>query len=135
MFKKSFSNIRFILLIGDIIVLGLVTGLGIFQHASQSNFSERFGVTWLPWVLIWLVIGISFGLFKDYNNNPLWVDFARLSAAMAVTSIIAGYIRSFWLNTQLVPIFVLVFGSLSLISIFSWRWIYYLTKKRVPLSG
>lgn len=121
--KSSFSSPRMILLIGDAITLALTTLIGFSFHGTLGNAGGRLFTTFLPSLAAWLLIAPHLGAYDLQRAaqlrelwRPFWAVF--LSAPMA------AWLRGIWLNTAVIPIFVLVLGAVNALAILVWRAIY-----------
>lgn len=116
-YKNLFTH-RY-LLIGDILVLALITITGFAIHGESSNF-KRMLSTFIPLFVSWFLISPFFDLFYDeYIRKPdqLW----RVLWAMIAVVPLAAWLRALWLNTPVIPIFVLVLVGISALAMLFWR--------------
>lgn len=110
------------LLIGDTIMLVLVTIAGFATHGEIDRFTRMLS-TFIPLFFAWFLITPFFGLFNDEcirRPGQLW----RVLWAMIAVVPLATWLRGFWLNTPVIPIFVLVLVSISALAMLIWRGFY-----------
>jgi hypothetical protein len=120
------------LLIGDIFVLALITITGFATHGEIERV-HRMLTTFIPFIIAWLIIAPIFGLFHDEitrEANQLW----RVLWAMIAVAPLAAWLRGLWLNTPILPIFVLVILGVSAPIMLLWRIIYLVLLRRTRLS-
>ena len=113
-------NNRFILILGDVLTLGVITLIGFASH-GEINFTSlpRMMTTFLPLLSGWFLASPWFGLFDTSKNNYsfLWqIPFAML-LSMPLTSIL----RAVMLNSTALPLFTLILGVSSTICMLIWR--------------
>jgi hypothetical protein len=121
--KSSFSSPRMILLIGDTFTLALTTLIGFSFHGTLGSERGRLFTTILPSLAAWLLIAPHLGVYDPQRAaqlrqvwRPFWA--VLLSAPMA------AWLRAIWLNSAVVPIFVVVLGGVNALAILLWRSIY-----------
>jgi ABC-type xylose transport system permease subunit len=124
---KSSSKVWVI--IGDILVLGLVTLFGFASHDELDTAGTRMMTTFVPLVLAWVLVSPWLGVFRtEITDNPrqLWRPFW----AMVLAGPMAAWIRGTWLQRPIVPLFVVVLGGVSALALLAWRTIYWLLISR-----
>lgn len=115
--KKQFMFL--LLLVGDALAILVVTLIGFATH-SLSTATPRWLTTFLPMLLAWLALAPWFGVFYLQRTcRPLQTWRAALAAVFAAPT--AALLRSLWLGTSIVPVFVLVLAATSALGIFLWR--------------
>ena len=125
--KIKISFTQSVILIGDLIVLLLVTLLGYVTHQAMAVADDRLWATWLPWTAAWLLVAPHLGAFDlQLMKDPrqLWRPFW----AMVLASPMGGMLRGFWLDRPVIPLFIVVFGGLAALSIAAWRaayWVFF----------
>lgn len=113
------------LVVGDILVLGVVTLTGFASHDELGTAGMRMLTTFVPLVFAWFLISPWLGVFQEENTvNPrqLWRPFW----AMVLAGPLAAWIRGAWLQRPILPIFVVVLGGVSALALLAWRIIYWL---------
>lgn len=123
-----------IILIGDAIILALMTFYGLASHEVIGGIPARFASTFLPWLLAWLIVGKFADLFNPRKEKMLRVA-GRTFLGMLIASPMAGLFRGIFIGEDIVIIFVVVFGGLSAILITIWRVIFHLKMKGWILDG
>lgn len=124
------------LLIGDAIVLLLVTLTGFASHERLSSGILRILSTFVPLLTGWVLIGVHVGVFdlaKAADPRQLWRPFW----AMVLAGPFAGWMRALFLGTGVSSIFVVVLGGISALSLLVWRTLYLVLSARMPkqISG
>jgi hypothetical protein len=124
--QKIFNNILLLrnLLIGDICMLALITITGFATHGEIEQVI-RMLTTFIPLCVAWFFIAPFFGLFLDEitrESSQLW----RVIWAMIAVAPLATWLRGLWLNTPILPIFVLVILGISAPTMLIWRAVYIL---------
>ena len=120
-----------ILLVGDVVILGLVTVFGFATHGTYSTAGIRMLSTFIPLVIAWFMVAPHLGAFdlqvvKNYRNlwRPFW--------AMVIAAPMAAWLRGAWLNAPILPIFVVVLGGFSALGLLFWRSTYFLIRQLKP---
>jgi hypothetical protein len=124
---KSSSKVWVI--IGDILMLGLVTLFGFASHDELGTAGTRMMTTFVPLVFAWVLISPWLGVFRaEIMDNPrqLWRPFW----AMVLAGPMAAWIRGAWLQRPIVPLFVVVLGGVSALALLAWRTIFWLITSR-----
>ncbi len=117
------------LLLGDILVLALVTVVGFASHGTLGNAGTRMLTTFLPLVIAWLLVAPHLGVFDPARLadprqlwRPLW--------AMVLAGPLAAWLRGILLGTPIQPIFVPILGGFSALGLLAWRGLYWLAVYR-----
>jgi hypothetical protein len=117
---------QIILLLGDVIVLALVTLFGFATHGEIGSSAPRMLTTFGPLLVSWLLVAPFFGVYdlqRAANPRQLWRPFY----AMVIAGPFAGWLRSLMLgNAPILPVFVVVLGGISALSLLTWRALYWL---------
>jgi hypothetical protein len=101
---------QIILLIDDTSVILIITLLGINLHQTDPSMFSRLPFTFLPMLLSWVFFALTLQLY-DTLTASAWSQLWRVPLSAALTGAVGSTIRSFWLGTPLVPIFILVMGA------------------------
>jgi len=112
-----------LLVIGDMMVLLLVTLIGFASHDRLDSGILRILATWIPLLAGWGLIGVHVGVFdpaRAADPRQLW----RPVWAMVLAGPFAGWMRAVWLGSVVTPIFVVILGGVSALSILAWRSVY-----------
>jgi hypothetical protein len=118
------TKTQWTLLGGDTIVLLLVTLYGLASHDMMNQAAADVWRTFLPWLVAWLLIGWPVGVFDPGKANQakqLWRPFW----GMILASPLGGFLRSAALGSDVIVLFVVVFGGISAIAITFWRAVYW----------
>ena len=121
------------LLAGDLLVLALVTLFGFATHQEAGAGGTRMLTTFLPLVVSWLMVGPFLGVYdlsRAADIRQIWRPFY----AMVLAGPMAGWLRGVMLgNAPILPIFVVVLGGISALSLLAWRLLYWLLVVRKSL--
>ena len=125
------SNLwRYYLIVGDILTLAIVTVIGFASHGTSGTAGSRMLTTFIPLVAAWLLIAPH---LKVYNRDialdgrQLWRPFW----AMVLAGPMAAWLRGVLLNSQILPLFVIILGGVSALAILTWRGLYWLFMTRI----
>jgi len=117
-------NGRWLLVGGDAACLAFVTGLGFAWHQEvEAVASTRFLATFLPFLAAWLLTAGGLGALEPEraaDARQLW----RPVVAVLVATPIGAALRSLWLGTTPMPVFIVVIGGVSLLALGAWRTAY-----------
>lgn len=117
------------LIFGDILALGLVTVFGFMSHGMLETAGWRMLTTFIPLMISWFFVGVPAGLFKldDARDwRKLWMPFW----GMVFASPMAAVLRGFWLDSPILPIFVIILGGFSALAILTWRVLFWGLSRR-----
>jgi len=120
---------QWVLLAGDAVVLLLVNLYGILSHQMMADTGNSLWRTFLPWLAAWVLVGWHVGVFDpQYARQPrqLWRPFW----AMILASPLGGFLRGAMLGSDVVVLFVVIFGGFSTLSITAWRALYWFITTR-----
>jgi hypothetical protein len=118
MFKKSRLPF-FILLLGDALAILVVTLIGFAAH-GLSTATPRWLTTYLPLLLSWFLLAPWFGVFlavQYCRPRQAW----RAPLAIIFAAPLAALLRSLWLGTVVVPVFVVVLAATAALGMLLWR--------------
>lgn len=121
--KSSFSSPLLILLLGDTLILALTTLIGFSFHGTLGSARGRLLTTFIPSLAAWLLISPHLGVYDPRRTTALRQVWRPFWAAI-VSAPMAAWLRSVWLNTVVLPIFVIVLGGVNALAILVWRVIY-----------
>ena len=105
---------------GDLVVLGLVTAAGFASHNTLASAGGRIWTTFVPLVVSWVILGFHLGAF-DTSRAQHWKELWRPFWAMILAAPLAGWLRAVWLDSTVVPLFVVIIGGISALSLLAWR--------------
>ena len=112
------------LILGDTVVLALVTMYGITSHELEGSAAEVFSRTFLPWFSAWFIMGSFAGLFPT-DSESLQINIFRPFFGMILASPFAALMRAFILGANIIPIFIVAFGGICAIAMAVWRAFYF----------
>jgi hypothetical protein len=114
-------SIQFFLVLGDVIVLALITIIGFVSHGETGlSFLPRMLTTFIPLVVSWFLIAPWLGLFDtQITSEPkqLW----RSPLAMLLAAPMTSILRATLLNGVALPLFTLILGGSAALGVFIWR--------------
>lgn len=120
--------------LGDVLTLALVTLLGFATHDTLQSAGWRLLTTFLPLLAAWLLVAPHLGVFDPErlaDPRQLWRPFW----AMVLAGPLAAWLRGVWLNAPIIPIFVVVLGGLTALALLTWRAVYlWLSGRRKQLA-
>jgi hypothetical protein len=119
--KTELKSGQILLISGDLVTFALVTAAGFATHRELGTAPlVRILAVFLPLLAGWLAI-LPFSRLYDLeivsDVRQLWRPFW----AMVVCMPFAMWLRSAWLNTTVIPVFVLVMAGISALAILAWR--------------
>ena len=129
MLQESGQRRLAILLAGDIILLAVVTAVGFARHDTLGSAGMRMFSTFIPLLAGWFMIAPLLGVYdleRAADLRQLWRPFW----AMVLAGPMAALLRGLLLNSPILPVFVVVLGGISALSILGWRLIYALLAAR-----
>ncbi|GAB4522666.1 MAG: hypothetical protein Fur0018_04690 [Anaerolineales bacterium] len=115
----------FLLLTGDALALALVTLLGFATHGE--GLSWRMASTYLPLLTAWGLAGKATGVFPTAPAAP---SPPRMLWTVLLMAPLAAWLRALWLWTPVIPIFVIVLGGTTALTMTIWRYIFWFLWKR-----
>lgn len=127
---KSTRKAQALLLLGDIVVLAVVTVAGFASHGTAGTAGMRMLTTFAPLVAAWCLVAPQLGVFdlsRVGEPRQLWRPFW----AMVLAGPLAAFLRGAWLDAPILPLFVVVLGGVSALSLLAWRALYVLTTRRM----
>jgi len=121
---------KYVLIIGDIIAITLVTLIGFATHGElDTSFITRMSSLFFPLVIAWFLLSTWLGLFQtEITSNPkqLW----RPASAMLFAAPLAAVLRGLILDAPIIPIFVIVLAATSAFGMLLWRGMYFLLNRK-----
>lgn len=110
-----------VLILGDIVVLAIVTLIGFATHGETGlSVLPRMTTTLFPLAIGWFLISPWLGLFNPQivsSPKSLW----RPVLAMLLGAPIATTLRAALLNSVALPLFTLILGATSALGMVIWR--------------
>jgi hypothetical protein len=120
------------LLLGDFLALAITTLIGFITHRETDiSFAFRFAAIYFPLSIFWVLFARLFKLFQP-EIAPDFKQLWRVPLAMLFAAPLAVVVRSFILQTEIIPIFMLALGATSAIGMLIWRGIYLLYNRNKP---
>jgi hypothetical protein len=108
---------------GDLIVLIVVTLVGFASHGTLETAGGRLWVTFFSMLVAWAVAAPALGVYNlELSAQPIQLWRSFLAAVLAAP--LAGVIRGLWLGLSVSPIFIIVLGGISALSLLAWRGLY-----------
>ena len=120
---------NYLLLVGDALVLGIVTLAGFASHGTLGTAGERMLTTFLPLLLAWILIAPHLRVL-DREQLADWRQLWRPFWAMILAAPMAAFLRGAVLGSPILPVFVVVLGGISAVSLFAWRFVLWLIQAR-----
>jgi len=121
---------RYILILGDLLALGVITIIGFASHGEMGpSYLPRMAASFFPVCAAWFLLAPWFGLFQNdivQNARQLW----RPVLVMSFAGPLAALLRGFILNSPVIPVFVVVLSITSALGLILWRAVYYLLNRR-----
>lgn len=130
------KRLFWMLLLGDVLVLFLVTLFGLARHGEMGSASSRILYNLPPVLLAWGMIAPFLGAYSLQNAadiKQIWRPFY----AMVLAGPMAAFLRAVLLgNAPILPVFVVVIGGISALALLLWRFIFWiLFYRKVNLHG
>ena len=109
------------LVLGDGLGFLLITLVGFSNHDSLSGaMLGRMLATFLPFFAAWLMV-IPWLDLLSVAGMP-WTDtLRRVLVGVLFAAPLGGFLRGFVLNTPILPVFVLVMGGVTAVTMLAWR--------------
>jgi hypothetical protein len=113
-------NKQVTLVIGDSVVMGVITIIGFVSHGELATASlPRMMTTFLPLLASWFLIAPWLGLFD--MQKPRFSYIWRIPLAMLFAAPLTTVLRAAVLNSSALPLFTLILGGSSTIGMLVWR--------------
>lgn len=124
-------NKKSTLIIGDIVIIAIVTVIGFVTHDEFAlQFLPRMAAMFFPLVAAWLVLALWVGLFEaqtGFKRQLLWQIPLAVIFAVPLAFIVRGLILS---GMPVVPIVAVVFIAITAIALIIWRYVHFLFLKK-----
>ncbi len=114
----------YLLHVGDIIVIALVTIIGFASHGSLDTAGLRLLTTFVPLLVAWYSISPFLGVFHS-DVVADWHKLWKPGLAMIYAAPFAAWLRAIILDTTTSWIFILVLATVSAAGIILWRGLYW----------
>jgi hypothetical protein len=113
-------NKQLALVIGDSVVMGMITIIGFVSHGELDTASlPRMMTTFLPLLAGWFLTAPWLGLFD--LQKPQYSYIWRVPLAMLLAAPLTAILRAAVLDATALPLFTLVLGGSSTIGMLIWR--------------
>jgi hypothetical protein len=120
-------------LIGDTACALAISIIGFLTHYGQLE-GWRWLSTFIPVLVGWLIIAPWLGNYQPPTiTNPFQSWRAALAAFLVAP--LAAWLRGTWLNSPILPLFVLVLGLTNALGFLIWRVILSLILRRMKRNG
>ncbi|HTP00402.1 MAG TPA: DUF3054 family protein [Anaerolineales bacterium] len=120
----------FVLILGDLFSLALVTLIGFASHGEfTAAFVPRMGAAWVPLCIGWFVLAPQLDLFQASITSQaaqLW----RPAFVLLFAGPFAAILRGIVLNAPVVPSFAVVLSITGALGVTIWRLIWLFTARR-----
>jgi hypothetical protein len=128
--KSRFTSAHAVLLLGDILMLGIVTLYGFASHEALGSAGAHMLTTFLPLVAAWFLISPhlkAYDLATVRDPRQLW----RPLWSLFLAAPLMGLLRSLWLGSVIIPIFILVIAGVSGVAMLVWRslFVFFMVRK------
>lgn len=107
------------LFIGDILAVVAVSLAGFITHYGEIS-GWRWLTTFFPVLVGWLAIAPWLGVYQPEHTHRIsqvW----RAALAAFLSAPLAAWLRGAWLNSAILPVFVLVLGLTDALGMLIWR--------------
>ena len=122
---------KYILIVGDILAIAVVTFIGFATHGEAGvSFLPRMGAAFFPLILSWFLLAPALGLFQEQtirDPKELW----RPVLAMVFAAPFAAVLRGLILNAPVIPVFAVVLSATSAFGMLVWRGIYLFVNRKI----
>jgi Protein of unknown function (DUF3054) len=123
------SSRNYLLLVGDALVLGIVTMAGFASHGTLGTAGQRMLTTFIPLLVSWILIAPHLRVF-DREQLGDWRQLWRPFWAMVLAAPMAAFLRGAMLGSPILPIFVVVLGGISALALLAWRVVVWFVQSR-----
>jgi hypothetical protein len=121
---------KYILILGDILAIALVTVIGFATHGETDiSFLPRMAALFFPLVISWFLLAPTLGLFRQEmisSSRQLW----RPLWAGLFAGPLAVVLRGFLLNAPIIPIFAGILAAVFALGMVIWRGLYFLSSRK-----
>lgn len=114
----------YLLHVGDISAITLVTIIGFASHGSLDTAGLRLLTTFVPLLVAWYLISPFLGVFQS-DVVADWHKIWKPGLAMIFAAPFAAWLRAILLDTTTSWVFILVLAAVSAAGIILWRGLYW----------
>jgi hypothetical protein len=121
---------RWMLILGDVAALILVTLLGFYRHSElDPQSAARMLATFVPFTFAWLLIAPWLGLYDPAHSADVRRAWVPALAAVFVAPL-GAVLRGVWLSASVLPVFVGVMAGVMAVVLTAWRAVFLLVARR-----
>ncbi|TFH37061.1 MAG: DUF3054 domain-containing protein [Anaerolineales bacterium] len=122
--KESLRTSEWVLWAGDAAAYGLITLIGFSSHGALSSAPfPRILATFLPFYASWILFARWGAVIRSRpDRHWRWLLLSGISAFLSAP--LAATLRAFWLDSLVIPTFVLVMAAVSSTGVMLWRLLY-----------
>jgi hypothetical protein len=120
-------------IIGDAFCALILSLIGFYTHYGQIT-GWHWLTTFIPTLIGWFVIAPWLGNYRTENFHTPALSW-RAALAAFLSAPLAAWIRGAWLNSAILPIFILVLGLTNALGFFGWRVLWSLILRRNNRNG
>ena len=125
-----FTHKKYYLIIGDIVTFAVVTVAGFASHGTAGTAGSRMMTTFFPLLAGWFLIAPHLNVY-DQDTALDWRNLWRPFWAMVLAGPMVAWMRGILLAAPILPLFVIILGGVSALTIFAWRGLYWLIASRM----
>ena len=126
---------QFILIVGDILTLVIVTIIGFASHGTASSAGTRMLTTFLPLAVAWFLIAPHLRVYESQIALD-WRQLWRPFWSMVLAAPMAAWLRGMRLSSPIIPLFVIILGGVGAVGILVWRGLFWLIMNKIlPKDG
>ena len=117
------NRLLWVLVLGDLLALLVVTIVGFASHA-ELNAGARMLTTFLPLAAAWIMVAPILGAY-DFAHLSETRNLWRPCYAMLLAGPLAAWLRALMLGSAIIPVFVAVLSGIAALGILIWRLIFW----------
>jgi hypothetical protein len=126
---------RSLILSGDTVVYVITTCLGFLSHGTLSaNAWDRMLATFVPFLAAWLALAPWMGVYQREGFATV-AGLGRAVLAVVFSAPMGGMLRGLWLDSPILPLFVLVMAGVAAGLMLLWRGFVFLLLRRISPSS
>lgn len=121
------------LILGDALAILAVSLIGFLTHYGSIE-GWRWLTTFLPVLAGWFAIAPWFGVYQPQAARRL-TGIWRPALAAFLSAPLAAWLRGAWLNSAILPLFILVMALTNALGFLVWRAIWAMISSRTQANG
>ena len=121
------------LILGDALAILVVSLIGFITHYGKIE-GWRWLTTFLPVLAGWFAIAPWFGVYRPGASRQL-SSIWRPALAAFLSAPFAAWLRGAWLNSAILPLFILVMALTNALGFLVWRALWALISSRTQTNG